>query len=259
MELTRIGGPTILVELDGWRVLLDPTFDPPGRRYSFALGTSSVKTLGPFVDAEALGPIDLVLLSHDHHADNLDDAGRALLPSARHVVTTPSGAKRLALPNTQGLKPGATIRLEAEGRPPIDVTATPCRHGPPFTRPIVGEAIGFALRRPGESKVALWVVGDTVLSRPVRQVARDLDVDVAIVNVGGVRFPLTGALRYTMTGADAVTLVADLEPRVVVPAHYDGWSHFHDGENGIRTAVERAPAAVHDRFTWLPDGVPTSV
>ena len=259
MELTRIGGPTILVELDGWRILLDPTFDPPGRRYAFALGTSSVKTRGPLVEADALGPIDLVLLSHDHHADNLDDAGRALLPSARHVVTTPSGAKRLGLPNTQGLKPGATIRLEAEGRPPIDVTATPCRHGPPFTRPIVGEAIGFALRRPGESKVALWVVGDTVLSRPVRQVARDLDVDVAIVNVGGVRFPLTGPLRYTMTGADAVTLIADLEPRVAVPAHYDGWSHFHDGENGIRTAVNTASAAVKQTVRWLPDGIPTSV
>jgi L-ascorbate metabolism protein UlaG (beta-lactamase superfamily) len=62
-----------------------------------------------------------------------------------------------------------------------------------------------------------------------------------------------------MTGADAVTLIADLEPRVVVPAHYDGWSHFHDGENGIRTAVNTAPASVKQAVWWLPDGIPTSV
>ncbi|MGH3769102.1 MAG: hypothetical protein ACRDS0_00940 [Pseudonocardiaceae bacterium] len=37
----------------------------------------------------------MLLLTHDHHADNLDDAGRALLPSAGAVVTTASGAYRL--------------------------------------------------------------------------------------------------------------------------------------------------------------------
>ena len=36
-----------------------------------------------------------VLLTHDHHADNLDDAGRALLPHAGVVVTTARGAGRL--------------------------------------------------------------------------------------------------------------------------------------------------------------------
>jgi L-ascorbate metabolism protein UlaG (beta-lactamase superfamily) len=35
MQLTHVGGPTVLVELDGWRILTDPTFDPPGSRYRF--------------------------------------------------------------------------------------------------------------------------------------------------------------------------------------------------------------------------------
>ena len=47
MRITRIGGPTALVEWQGWRILTDPTFDPPGRTYSFGLGTSSRKTIGP--------------------------------------------------------------------------------------------------------------------------------------------------------------------------------------------------------------------
>ena len=88
VRLTHIGGPTVLIETGGWRLLVDPTFDAPGRRYAFGWGTSSRKTTGPALAPDAVLPIDVVLLSHDHHADNLDDAGRALLPSAGVVVTT---------------------------------------------------------------------------------------------------------------------------------------------------------------------------
>jgi len=34
-RITHIGGPTALLEVEEWRLLTDPTFDPPGRRYSF--------------------------------------------------------------------------------------------------------------------------------------------------------------------------------------------------------------------------------
>jgi L-ascorbate metabolism protein UlaG (beta-lactamase superfamily) len=259
MLVTRIGGPTLLVELDGWRILIDPTFDPPGRRYRFGLGASSVKTRPPAVAAEDLGPIDLVLVSHDQHADNLDDAGRALLPGAAHVLTTVKGASRLGLPNTRGLAPGQTVHLLSPRGPGLDVTATPCRHGPPLSRPIVGDAIGFAIRRPGRSRHDLWVSGDTVLYPALLEVAAGLDTEVAIVNGGGVKFGVSGPIRYTMTGVDVLRLVKTLQPRVVIPAHYDGWSHFVDGEDGIRTAAEAASPEVRARFRWLPDGIPTEV
>ncbi len=259
MRITRIGGPTHLVELDGWRVLIDPTFDAPGRRYAFGFGTSSVKTLAPAVAREDLGPVDLVLLSHDHHADNLDDAGRALLPAARHVITTASAARRLALANTRGLVAGTATHLVAEGKASLDVTATPCRHGPPLSHGVVGDVVGFAVRREGESQVALWVTGDSVLYPAIRKVARSLTVDVAIVNAGGVRFGITGPLRYTMTGAEAVELISELDPRIAVPAHFSGWSHFRDGEDGMRTAVRDAPRTIRERIRWLTEGVPTNV
>lgn len=259
MRLTRIGGPTVFVELDGWRILVDPTFDPPGRRYAFALGTSSVKTRGPAVGAAVLGPVDLVLVSHDHHADNLDDAGRALLADAAIVVTTESGAVRLGLPHTIGLRDGETREVSVPGRPPLRVTATPCRHGPPLTRAIVGDVIGFAVRRAGESQVALWATGDTVRHRALNETARHLDVDVMIVNAGGVGFGLTGPLRYTMTGKDAVRLVAETGARAVLPAHIDGWSHFRDGAAGMQAALDAAPAAVRDRFLRVADGEPVEV
>lgn len=264
MKLTRIGGPTVLVEFDGWRILVDPTFDAPGRRYSFGWGTSSRKTLGPSIAADAIGSIDVVLVSHDHHADNLDDAGRALLPSAGIVVTTASGARRMSLANVRGVRTGDRVVLPASsGAPPdspsLEITATPCRHGPPLSHPIVGDVIGFAVRRAGESRVALWVTGDTVLFPPLRRMAAQLDVDVAIVNVGGVRFGLTGSLRYTMNGREAMRLIELASPRVAALAHYDGWSHFRDGESGLRRALGAAPGSVRERALWLPDGLAVEV
>jgi hypothetical protein len=45
VRLTHIGGPTVLIEVGGWRLLTDPTFDPPGRRYFFGWGRESVRWL----------------------------------------------------------------------------------------------------------------------------------------------------------------------------------------------------------------------
>ena len=95
---TYIGGPTALLELDGLRLLTDPTFDPADTEYrtpSYVLR----KTQGPPVSPEALGPVDVVLLSHDHHFDNLDHAGRRALQGAASIVTTAAGlADRLCWP-----------------------------------------------------------------------------------------------------------------------------------------------------------------
>ena len=47
VRLTHVGGPTLLVEFDGWRFLTDPTFDDPGKTYDFGWGASSRKTGSP--------------------------------------------------------------------------------------------------------------------------------------------------------------------------------------------------------------------
>jgi L-ascorbate metabolism protein UlaG (beta-lactamase superfamily) len=258
ISLTRVGGPTVLIEVDGWRLLTDPTFDAPGRRYDFGWGTSSRKTTGPAVAVADLPPIDAVLLTHDHHGDNLDTAGRALLPSAPVVITTASGAGRLG-GGARGLVPWATTTLEAPGRPTIEVTATPCRHGPPLSHPVVGDVVGFALRWDGQRHGALWISGDTVLYDGVRRVADLVEVDVAILHLGGVRFPLTGPLRYTMTGADAVELCGLLRPRTAVPVHYEGWQHFRQNRAAIERDLARAPADLTRRFRWLPLGTRVTV
>ena len=249
ITLTHVGGPTTLVEIDGWRLLTDPTFDPPGRRYAFGWGGSSRKLAGPAIAADDLGPLDAVLLTHDHHGDNLDAAGRALLPHAGRVLTTVPGADRIG---GTGLAPWGRATLSAPGRPEIEVTATPCRHGPPGFHPIVGDVIGFSLRWEGGS---LWITGDTVLYGGVRDAAARLEPDVVLLHLGAVRFGVTGPLHYTLTAPDAVALCDLAGPRVVVPVHYEGWSHFSQG----RAEVERAFAgSVHD-VRWLPPGEPVEV
>jgi L-ascorbate metabolism protein UlaG (beta-lactamase superfamily) len=258
VRLTHIGGPTLLVEAHGWRVLSDPTFDPPGRRYGFGWGTSSVKTSGPAVPSSELGVLDLVLLSHDHHADNLDDSGRALLPGSRSVVTTPSGARRLAAGNTRGLAAWSTTTVSAPGLPDLTITATPCRHGPPLSRAIAGEVVGFALQWAGDPAV-VWISGDTVLYDGVREVASRLQVDVAVLHLGAVRFGLTGPLRYSMSGSDALELVELIRPRVAVPVHFEGWSHFSEQEAALHDVLDTADNDVRARLRWLPRGEPVEV
>ena len=195
-----------------------------------------------------------MLLSHDHHGDNLDPTGRSLLPSAGVVVTTAAGAQRLG-GAARGLEPWATTRLEAPGRPSIEITATPCRHGPPLSRPIVGHVIGFALAWEGQEHGVLWISGDTVLYDGVRQVADRLRVDVALLHLGGVQFPVTGPLRYTMTAHEAVELCGLVRPRTAIPIHYEGWQHFREGRDAIERELADAPADIAERFRWLPIGV----
>jgi L-ascorbate metabolism protein UlaG (beta-lactamase superfamily) len=258
LRLTHIGGPTVLIEIGGWRILTDPTFDPAGEHYAFGWGTGSTKVAGPAISAAELGPIDAVLLTHDHHADNLDGAGRRLLADVPIVLTTGAGAARLGHP-ARGLAAWASTRLEAPGKAPIDVVATPCRHGPPLSRPVVGQVVGFALTWASQAHGALWISGDTVLHRDLWQVADRVDVAVAVLHLGGVRFPITGPLRYTMTIDDAVELVERLRPRTVIPVHYEGWSHFHEGRDAIERRLARAPAAIRDSVHLLPRGQPTIV
>jgi L-ascorbate metabolism protein UlaG (beta-lactamase superfamily) len=260
IRLTHIGGPTVLLEIDGWRILTDPTFDAPGQRYTFGWGSSSRKVKGPAIPAAELGRLDAVLLTHDHHGDNLDDAGRAVLDSAAVVVTTTAGARRLDSLTTEvrGLDVWDATRLVAPGRSVIDVTATPCRHGPPLSRPIVGEVIGFALRWDAQQHGVLWISGDTVLYDGVREVGDRFDVDVTILHLGEARFGVTGPVRYSMTAEDGIELCRSVQPRTVVPVHYEGWSHFHQGREGIERALASAPD-IAPRFRIVSLGTATDV
>ena len=58
---TVLGGPTTVMDVGGLRIVSDPTFDDPGPHGYLT------KTAGPAVAEDQLGPVDLVLISHDNH------------------------------------------------------------------------------------------------------------------------------------------------------------------------------------------------
>jgi L-ascorbate metabolism protein UlaG (beta-lactamase superfamily) len=136
LTLTLIGGPTVLIEYGGLRLLTDPTFDPPGLYRETPVRFE--KTSGPALSPEEIGRLDAVLLSHDHHLDNLDASGRALLPSVGTTYTTQAGAQRLG-GNALGLAPFETATLKGRDGETLLVTATPARHGPVGIEPISGD------------------------------------------------------------------------------------------------------------------------
>ncbi|MYV54683.1 MBL fold metallo-hydrolase [Streptomyces sp. SID3212] len=258
VRITHVGGPTALIEFDGWRLLTDPAFDAPGHKYPFGRGMSARKTTGPSIGVADLPPIDAVLLSHDQHPDNLDTTGRGVLASAGVVVTTRSCARRLRR-TVHGLRPWGTTTLEGPGRPPIEITATPCRHGPPLSGRLSGEVTGFSLRWTGQRHGELWISGDTVLYRGVREIARRLDVGTALLHLGAARHPATGPARHSMTAADAVQLCGLLRPHTTVPVHYEGWSHFRQGRIAVAREFSHAPPEVRTSLTWLSPGAATQI
>lgn len=78
-------------------------------------------------------------------------------------------------------------------------------------------------------------------------------IGTAVLHLGKVGFPITGPLAYTMGARDAVELVRLLRPASAVPVHYEGWSHFRQGRDGLTMALSDAPD-VAERFRWATLG-----
>jgi L-ascorbate metabolism protein UlaG (beta-lactamase superfamily) len=243
LTVTYVGGPTALLELDGVRLLTDPTFDAPGGEYTTGPVTLR-KTRGPALEPEQLGPIDAVLLSHDHHFDNLDRAGREVLPLARQVLTTVDGAARLG-DNAAGLSNWQTVQV-AGLETSLLVTGTPGRHGPQGMDR--GPVTGFVIETPEAKAGAVYVSGDTVWYEGVAAVARRFDVRVAILFMGAARVAAVGPDHLTMTASEAVEAARTFSKAVVVPLHFEDWAHFSEPPDEIRRVFNDAGLA--ERLCW---------
>jgi L-ascorbate metabolism protein UlaG (beta-lactamase superfamily) len=253
VTVTLIGGPTALIEVAGLRLLTDPTFSPPGAYPTGAL--TLTKTVGPALTAEQVGEVDVVLLSHDQHADNLDPAGREYLTSARRVLTTTSGALRLgATPRgVEGLAPWEAHHLTAGHT--VHVTATPARHGPEGFERITGDVIGFVLTFDDEPDRAVYITGDTVWYDGVDEVARRFDVSVVLAFTGAAQ--TRGPINLTMTADDAVATARAFPHATIAPVHHQGWAHFTQSQEDVIAAF--AAAGLAGRLHPLELGVPAKL
>jgi L-ascorbate metabolism protein UlaG (beta-lactamase superfamily) len=251
LTMTYVGGPTALLEVAGLRLLTDPTFDPAGGTYTAGPVTLR-KLAGPAVSPDALGRIDLVLLSHDHHFDNLDHLGRALLPRAGRILTTPSSADRLG-GNAVGLAPWQSSDLPTRDGRIFRVTATPARHGPAGGDR--GPVTGFVLAVGGGVEDAIYVSGDTVWYDGVAEVARRFQIDTAVLFMGAARVREVGPHHVTMTAEEGVEAARVFPKATIVPLHFEGWAHFTESRETIVRAF--ATVGLDARLHWPEPGVPT--
>ena len=250
LTLTLVGGPTVLLEVGGLRLLTDPTFDPPG---SYEVrGVLLTKQTGPALAAEALGAVDAVLLSHDQHFDNLDHAGRTFLPRVGRVLTTTAGAARLGA-QAEGLAPWQSAGLPMAGGRTLRVTATPARHGPVGIEPLSGDVIGFVLTI-GDGP-AIYVSGDTVWYEGVAEVARRFNVKAAILFTGSAQ--PRGSFHMTMDSNDAIEAAHAFPDAVVFAVHNEGWAHFTQSQEDLAQAF--AVVGLGARLRFLERGVPVSL
>ena len=245
---TFVGGPTLHLRYAGQAFLTDPTFDPPGEEYPVTGGTLR-KLVGPAVPLAELGEVDVVLLSHDQHADNLDHAGQALLASVPTVLSTPDAAARI--PGVRGLVPWADATVGA-----VTVTAVPARHGPEGSEPFTGAVTGFVLRSDGWPTV--YVSGDNASLDVVDAIARRVPgIALAVLFVGGANASRFGTEPLTLDAMRAGA-AADLLPDArILPVHHTDWAHFVDPLTAVEDRFEATGR--RDRLVVLERGRPTDV
>jgi L-ascorbate metabolism protein UlaG (beta-lactamase superfamily) len=249
LSITLIGGPTALIDIDGLRIVTDPTFDAPG---VYQLPHVKLEKLtGPALKANAIGEVDAVLLSHDQHSDNLDHSGKAFLAKARRVLTTEAGAKRLG-DHAEGLAPWASTELTKNGVA-LTVTATPARHGPAGIEPLSGDVIGFVVSRKNGRPV--YISGDTVWFDGVAEVARRFDAGIVLPFAGAAQ--TRGPFHLTMDTNDTIETARAFPDAVIVPLHTDGWAHFRQNAKDLRMSFDAL--GFGKRLKLLEPGVRTEI
>jgi len=226
VQLTWLGHSTVLVELDGVRVLTDPVL----RRRVLHL-----RQVAP-VDERALGRVDCILVSHGHwdHLDlpSLERSGRGA-----HVVV-PRGLGGLLRRRRFGDVTEVDIGDEMEIGP-LRVHATPAAHT--ASRRRLGPrapALGYVLA--GSRRV--YFAGDTDLFAGMADLG-PLDVALLPVSGWGPRLP-PGHLDPRRAAA-ALRL---LRPRVAVPIHWGTFAPWRGRPSDLgraeafsRAAAELAP------------------
>jgi L-ascorbate metabolism protein UlaG (beta-lactamase superfamily) len=203
VRITYIGHATLLIEIDGLRILTDPLLRDrlgPLRRH------------GPSPDAAALGGLDAVLISHAH-PDHFDR------PSLRRVADTARFVVPMGLgPRIRRLAPASAItELHAGGAMDlggVHLTAIRARHWRWPAAPRV-RTLGYLL----EGSIGVYFAGDTG-AFPEMEHLRGR-VDVALLPIGRWG-PHPGPNR--LEPASAARVANLVGARVAIPVH---WGTFY--------------------------------
>jgi L-ascorbate metabolism protein UlaG (beta-lactamase superfamily) len=240
VSFTYLVGATYLIEFGGWRILSDPGFDANGTERSEGPGHDLKKVMEAPIGIETIGRIDVALISHQQHFDNLDNSGRALLPKAGRVLTHPESAEALGSVG-QALGSWQSVELENAAGEGLKITATPAVHAPnDEVRKATGETTGFVLEWPGQDDGALLISGDTVWFDGIQEIGQRFDIHTGILHMGAANVPAAGDFRLTMDAEEGIRLSNELGLKNVFPAHFEGWMHYKQGREPLREAFVEA-------------------
>lgn len=200
LTVTYAGHATVLVALDGERLLTDPVL---GDR------VGHLRRVARPASPELVRDLDAILISHAH-ADHLDPRSLRRLTAGTRVIV-PRGAARW-LPAELA---GAAVEVRAGDRVPVGaltVRATPARHGD-RRWPWGGRAdpVGYVV----EGSQSVYFAGDTDLFGQMAGLADDLDL--ALIPIAGWGPTLPPGHLDPERAAEALRR---LRPRFAVPIHW---------------------------------------
>ena len=182
LRATWLGHSTVLLEMDGVRVLTDPVWAARASPFSFV----GPKRFQPMpVDIAALPPVDVVILSHDHY-DHLDHASvLALAARGTRFVTSLGVGLHL---EAWGVAPERITELdwweETDVIAGLRITAAPAHH---FSGRGLGDGnstlwSSFALR---SERHSVFFSGDSGLSDAFGDIGLRLGpFDLVMIEVG---------------------------------------------------------------------------
>ena len=223
MRLTLVRNATIVVELGGRRILVDPMLDDAGARPPIEGTANQVANPTaplPFPADEVVRGLDAVLVTH-RHRDHLDATAEELLPRDVPVFCQPQDAPALAGLGLDARPVEDVLRWDG-----LSITRTPARHGTGKMAELLAPVSGFLVDD-------LYIAGDTVWYEGVEQTIARHEPRVAVVNAGGAEF-LDGGLIVMGTGD--VREVAQRVPTVVA-VHMEALNHCFLEREALRRAV----------------------
>src|SRR4051794_7258634 len=246
MRLRLIRHATLLLELGGRRLLVDPMLDPAGARPPVANTANDRRN--PLVDlpeaAEAIARRGEAVLVSPLHADHLDETAVRLLAPGVPVIAQPKDEDALRERGFTDVRP-VEDAVEWRG---VQVTRTPARHGTGEIGEAMAPASGFVLRAAGEP--AVYVAGDTIWCDEVRATLDEQRPDVIVVNAGGARF--TKGDPIVMTAEDVVAVARHAPEAHVVAVHLDAINHCLESREALRERLRAE--GLEERVSVPEDG-----
>jgi L-ascorbate metabolism protein UlaG (beta-lactamase superfamily) len=149
------------------------------------------------------------------------------------TLTTISGAGRLRSQlgeKVHGLANWQSKEFKSPNGDWLRITAVPSQHYQrPLFKCLVGETNGFVIEW-GDPLYpsTLYLSGDTVDFDGLDEIGKRFKIDTGFMHLGGVKFGLTGPLRYTLNAEEAGALALRLKIKRLIPIHYAGWTHFRE-------------------------------